>query len=271
MVLISVGPNTSLTGKTLFVDNEDAQIVYDGKWKENSDRFNAGPLPDGNAIFNSTHQSSTVGDTATFRFTGAHLGVLGFFSGIYISRIKGTSISVYGIFSWANIGSLMASYSLDGTIDLQTYPVTASTPNYIKNDGEASNFLLYSTSDLSPTTHTLTITITESRNIAYRLDYITYTPSFANLASMPTLPPLSITTSGSVPSSSSNVGPVHARTAKILVGPIVGGVLGGVLVVLLVIILLWLRRRKQLRESYRDETEPARTYNSSDILFIFID
>jgi hypothetical protein len=69
--LISVGPETSLSGKTIFVDDTNSAIQYSGQWSVNTDKFSAGTLPDGFPAGNSTHRSITPGDTFTFRFSGS--------------------------------------------------------------------------------------------------------------------------------------------------------------------------------------------------------
>ena len=70
MALITVDPNTSLQGKTLIVDDDNSAIEYSGTWTRSTSPFNEGTLPDGLPVGNSTHRSTTVGDTITFRFTG---------------------------------------------------------------------------------------------------------------------------------------------------------------------------------------------------------
>jgi hypothetical protein len=70
MALITVGPNTSLQGKTLIADDDNSAIEYSGTWTINASPFNAGTLPDGFPVGNSTHRSTTPGDVITFRFTG---------------------------------------------------------------------------------------------------------------------------------------------------------------------------------------------------------
>ncbi|KAF9051809.1 hypothetical protein BJ165DRAFT_1365519 [Panaeolus papilionaceus] len=185
MALITIGPNTSLSGKTLLVDDDDSQITYSGNWARNTKKFDAGTLPDGYPIRGSTHRSSNVGDSLTFRFTG-------------------TSASVYGIFNWGNTGSLTATYTLDGSTDTQEYTVNSDTPYHVSNFGEASNFVFFRTGSLPAGPHTLVITITQSDNVAYNFDYITYTPSFSNLASRPDLSSLPLPGSPSSSGSASN-------------------------------------------------------------------
>ena len=70
MALITVGPNTLLQGKTLIVDNDNPAIEYFGTWTRNTSPFVPGVLQDGFPIGNTTHRSTTPGDTITFRFTG---------------------------------------------------------------------------------------------------------------------------------------------------------------------------------------------------------
>ena len=70
MALITAGPNTSLQGKTLIVDNDNPAIEYFGTWTRNTSPFVPGVLQDGFPIGNTTHRSTTPGDTITFRFTG---------------------------------------------------------------------------------------------------------------------------------------------------------------------------------------------------------
>ena len=98
---------------------------------------------------------------------------------------------------------------------------------------EKPNFRFFLLDTLSASNHTLVINVTECLNHTFIFDYITYTPSFSSLASMPTLvftaPPTASAGSG------------HAQ-----VGAIVGGVVGGLLALLVYMALMvfWLRRRK---------------------------
>ena len=180
----------------------------------------------------------------------------------------GTSVSIYGIFSWFQLGSLTATYTLDGTSTSQTYLVTTRSPQYVANDGEASNFILFSSQTLAAGDHTLVINITQCVNQTFILDYITYTPSFSTLALMPNLTGTSLptTTFSAVPSGSpssvlngSQVSQSNIETKKTPIGAIVGGVIGGVLVVLLMGFLLGYRRRR--RSSYMVGPEPSGTQN----------
>ncbi|PPQ92273.1 hypothetical protein CVT25_008581 [Psilocybe cyanescens] len=238
--LIEVGQNTPLSGKTIVVDDDDPSIQYSGSWIRDTDEFDAGSLPDGFPLHNGTHRGSQVGDTITLRFFG-------------------TSYSVYGIFSWENLGVLSATYTLDGSSTTQSYPVTTSSPQFIQGDKEAVNLQYFSQDNLSAGEHTLVINITESQNVLYALDYITYSPSFSTLATMPNLSNKTATSTGgssvlssSATSSSGSTTPTglqnpqpQARTKSTHVGPIAGGVVGAILVLaLLAIVLIWIRRRR---------------------------
>jgi hypothetical protein len=192
MALITVGPNTSLQGKTLIADDDNSAIEYSGTWTRNASPFNAGTLPDGFPVGNSTHRSTTAGDIITFRFTGESVPNL---CPVGLSNNEiGTSVSVYGIFSWAQIGSLTATYTLDGTSIPRHIRSLHARPNSWKNDGEASNYILFSSDTLAAGDHILVINITQCVNQTFILDYITYTPSFSTLASMPNLTLLPTTT-----------------------------------------------------------------------------
>ena len=68
--IVTAGLNTPLTGMMAIVDNDDANVQFTGDWMRNTDQFDSGSVPDGLPYRNSTHRSSTPGDTAHFRFQG---------------------------------------------------------------------------------------------------------------------------------------------------------------------------------------------------------
>ncbi|KDR80173.1 hypothetical protein GALMADRAFT_208345 [Galerina marginata CBS 339.88] len=185
--LVELGPNTSLDGKTIVVDNDDSALQFSGNWARNTDEFNAGSLPNGFPLHGSTHRSSTPGDSITLMFSG-------------------TSTAVYGIFNWANLGLLSATYTLDGNDFHQSYPVTTDTDHFINGDGEALNFVYFSEENLSDGDHTLVIKIIEAQNQVFILDFVTYTASLSRSAvTPPSLPPVATSSSG--PSSGAVDGP----------------------------------------------------------------
>lgn len=67
---ITAGQNTPLSGKRIIVDNDDSTLYYSGSWKRNTDEFIPGGIPKGLPFRNSTHRSTTPGDTITFLFSG---------------------------------------------------------------------------------------------------------------------------------------------------------------------------------------------------------
>ena len=114
-------------------------------------------------------------------------------------------MQIYGILNWDNLGTLSATYTLDGNTFNQNYAVTTASPEHISQDKEAINFLYFSQDNLSAGEHSLVVTITQCQNSQYILDYVTYTPSFSSLANMPNIAPVSpVPPSSSSPSSPSS-------------------------------------------------------------------
>ena len=178
-----------------------------------------------------------------------------------LSNKIGTSVFVYGIFSWGQIGNLTATYTLDGISTIMTYLATTSSPQFMKKYEEKSNYILFSSSPLAAGDHTLIINITQCVNQTFILDYITYTPSFSTLASMPNLTNLAATTfkSGSSSATSSGsplsvtngsqVNQSNIERKKIPISAIVGGVLGGILFFVLIGFLLSYLRRNRTQDA----------------------
>jgi hypothetical protein len=67
---IAVGQNTPLSGKKIIVDNDDSTVHYSGSWTRNTEEFFSGGDSKGHPFRNSTHRSTTPGDTITFLFSG---------------------------------------------------------------------------------------------------------------------------------------------------------------------------------------------------------
>ncbi|PPR06372.1 hypothetical protein CVT24_002485 [Panaeolus cyanescens] len=248
MVLVTVGPRTPLDGKTLLIDNEDGQIQYTGQWTRSLNRIVSGYLPDAFPILNSTHQSTTPGDMMVFRFSG-------------------TSVSVYGVFNWESLGNLSATYELDGIIYTENYAVKASSPSYLDLTKEATNFVYFSRQNLDPGPHILAVTVTEVNNAVYAFDYITYTPSFSNLASQPDVSSYSVTrpiaSSTSLPTQATHIqnnDPPTGNTKSAPVSAIVGGVIGGLALLLLVVAFLCGRRRLLNNAKKRRTLQIAKPY-----------
>ena len=94
-------------------------------------------------------------------------------------------MAVYGIFTWSNLGIMTLTFTLDGQSLTQTYDVRPDTPQFIAGLGQQQNFLFYEYSFLQAGSHTLVVNVTECVNQTLAFDYVTFTPSFATLATMP--------------------------------------------------------------------------------------
>jgi hypothetical protein len=65
------GQNTPLSGEILIVDDDDSSITYEGSWTQNTNMFTSSGAPSSGLPYgNSTHQTTSTGASATFRFTG---------------------------------------------------------------------------------------------------------------------------------------------------------------------------------------------------------
>jgi len=251
-VVITAGRNTPLSGERLIVDDGDPSITYSGSWTVNTNTYTSRDNPHiGLPYGNATHQTCSTDASATFRFSG-------------------TSAALYGLFSFDIFGTISATYTMDGFPTNATYTVNASSPEFTSGVKQLENYLLYSNDSLSSGDHTLQLQITNCVSQTFALDYIIYTPSFATLASKPSLPLSSPSNSGSPNPSSTllQTGSLsslqssspsstlvaskpgtqsNASTSASPKAAIVGGVLGGVtfLVLLLLFCLLWRRNSKR--------------------------
>ncbi|KAF8797548.1 hypothetical protein BYT27DRAFT_7125254 [Phlegmacium glaucopus] len=217
--VVAVGQDTPLAGQLAIVDNEDPAFTFKGNWKQNKALFNSGQFPDGLPFHNSTQDSSTIGDQLTFRFTGT-----------------GQSAAIYGIFNWSNLGLITLTFTMDGSSLSRTFRVTTTTPQFQSRLGQQQNFQFFSYDFLSPGNHTLVVNVTDRVNQTFSFDYITFTPSFATLATRPNLTSLTDTASGDLSSSQSKLSP---------------GAIAGIVISLIVVLLLggvFFLRRRRLRK-----------------------
>jgi hypothetical protein len=128
-----------------------------------------------------------------------------------------------------------------------SYPVTTTSTRYVNGALDNSNFQFISFDRLSDDDHTLVVRVTQCQNHAFVFDYITYTPSFANLASMPNLT-FTPSADGSTSTTSITASPIVSQVLPqftgpntTLVGAIVGCTVGGLLA--FSFMFFWLRRR----------------------------
>ncbi|KAJ7587359.1 hypothetical protein C8J56DRAFT_78414 [Mycena floridula] len=242
LLLISPGPNTSLRGKTLLVDDSYSGIVYGGSsWREiRGSKFREDPPLPALPVQNGTHQTSTVGNSLTFSYTG-------------------TSMQLYGILQAAG-GSLQLSYTIDsGNVLQETHTPDLTTP--FKND--VLNYMLVDTGPLEPGNHTVVVQLAATIDQSLIVDYIQYQPGFDTLATMPNLSdsvPTPSTSSESFPSPSSGSTPSSPKTKspKVLAGVTIGVVLVVVLLAASLFYLIRRRRRRQINKQLDSPLRPRR-------------
>lgn len=71
--VVTAGNGTPLNRQSVIVDNDDPAIAYSkkyGKWTRNMGAFNSGPNPDGYGFGNTTADSSWVGSSFSYKFSG---------------------------------------------------------------------------------------------------------------------------------------------------------------------------------------------------------
>ncbi|KAG6911317.1 hypothetical protein DXG01_002156 [Tephrocybe rancida] len=155
---VTVSSTSLKAGQQIIVDDADPALQYAGNWNISTVPFiNPGQDKTTTAPFhNTTHQSNTTGDSVEFHFTGSN-------------------VSVYGIMSWANIGSITTRYALDSKETTRTYRIQSNSPDPL--DGFENNFLLFSAGHLDDGPHNLSIQVTDCQNVALILDYVVYTSS----------------------------------------------------------------------------------------------
>jgi hypothetical protein len=75
--VITAGENTPLLRQVLIVDDADPSVSYGGSWTQNTGMFTTSYDPFiGLPYGNSTHQTTSVGASATFSFTGMFLTLM---------------------------------------------------------------------------------------------------------------------------------------------------------------------------------------------------
>ena len=225
--VVTVGNDTPLAGQIAIVDNEDPAITFKGNWHLSKESSASGQFPDGLPFHNSTHQSTTIGDSLTFQFTGMVSYPTHYNGG---SSLLGQSAAIYGIFTWSNLGLITLTFTMDGSSLSHTFQVTSTTSQFQTQFGQQQNFQFFSYDFLPPGNHTLVVNVTDCVNQTFSFDYITFTPSFSTLA---TRPNLTDTVSG-------NLSHSHSKLST-------GAIVGIIIVVLALFggILFWRRRWKK--------------------------
>ncbi|KAF5347043.1 hypothetical protein D9758_011635 [Tetrapyrgos nigripes] len=233
-LVVAVTNVTDLAGQTILVDDSSVEIQWNGSWQTN----NTDMILDGHGTVsphgNSTHVSSTKGDSFTFNFAG-------------------TSIQVFGVIFESS------SFTVQATLDGQ--PNTRG----ISNTLPGMHVPFFSTeTDLPPGNHTLVFTVQDSKieiigavgDAVIGVDYILYTPSFQTIKDKPLFP---VADSGSSTTTTAGPSPTDGgnhessgSSSKSNTGAVLGGVIGAVALCALVIFGLWLRRRKQRKRTLKE-------------------
>ncbi|KAF7342472.1 Gpr1 family protein [Mycena venus] len=261
--LVTIGEATNLKGQTILVDDSSPEITWSGNWGEKNSYTT--PVPCGLPFFpnsedfpyaftanmsphgNTSHTSSTIGDSFAFQFSGTSLVV----SGVTPGDDKGQD--------WF----LQMEFTLDGS---------TATANFTRDPAYVTkpHFTYFSSGTLKSGNHTLVgkiLAATGSPSPAAQIDYITYKPSFLTLKDKPTfdssLGNLNLSHSTNAPgpttspSPSANSDKIPSSSRGAPAGAIVGGVVGALFVVASILGVLWVVRRKRKRTPKPElSTEP---------------
>ncbi|KAJ7572277.1 hypothetical protein C8J56DRAFT_875883 [Mycena floridula] len=234
-ILVSPRKETLLLGRTLMADDMYSGLNFGSGWVTTEMVFNLHPLFLLFPFQNTTHRASTPGSIFSFSYTGS-------------------SLSLYGVFDWDQLGS----YELTSTIDDEP-PVSKIfdarndlNPNKYQ---QQPNFLLFSTEELEAGNHTVTFTLSKCVNQTLIVDYITYAPSFSTLLTMPNLTgltfPFDVPTAGPTsPTNSSFPAPNNPANSKSHMAALVAGLVAALcLLSCLILLCIWWHRRRQNRPS----------------------
>ncbi|KAJ7586377.1 hypothetical protein C8J56DRAFT_748964, partial [Mycena floridula] len=217
-MVVVPGPDTSLTGKNIMVDDSFSGIEYVGSWKKvagaDIPQLNGFRLP----FQNSTHQSSTVGDVLKFSLSGANL-------------------QIYAL----EMGLVNMTVTYDGGS-----PEPQSVVPRAEDAGIPMHYTLFDSGPRPAGVHNVVLELTQvSSGAAAVIDYIVYVPAFTTLKTInsSTSSPQSPSSTISVVGTGKTQSESNLEAKKIPIGAIVGGVLGAC-VILAVLLLLLSRKRK---------------------------
>ncbi|KJA25121.1 hypothetical protein HYPSUDRAFT_38077 [Hypholoma sublateritium FD-334 SS-4] len=223
---------------SLIFDDVNPIIGYTGSgWTESSEThllLSSNPESTFVPYGNSTHQTSTVGDSFNYTFIGG--GTLG--------------LSVYGILDSTRLGSLQIDFVLDDENHFSfDSEISTLDENFIRGLIEP-NFPYFETpNDLPLGQHTLVATVTGCQNQVFTVDYITLAPVGATETAHATASSSPDPLETAVPASASALasGSVSGSSSKARIGAIAGGVVGGVALLVLAGVALNFWRRKARR------------------------
>ncbi|THU90207.1 hypothetical protein K435DRAFT_864492 [Dendrothele bispora CBS 962.96] len=241
--LVTATNTSNLEDKTIFVDDDDAEITWSGwtrqagscviwgvKYSINGTRDTGGvdgsrvrALPHGNSV----HQSNTLGDSFVFKFAGKSILVGGFTPGPDQGPLNGQGPK----------GVLTMTFDVDGNSTPKSYFTSATVFS------ESLHFVYFSNPDLPAGNHTLIVTIHSlSGNISAYIDYITYKPIFYTLIDKPDFSepkPTPIPSPNPDPNQSGSHDSVAVK---------VGATIGSLLLITILVASLWFFKRRQKGE-----------------------
>ncbi|KAJ7584406.1 hypothetical protein C8J56DRAFT_151538 [Mycena floridula] len=221
---VLIDEETKLLGRTLMVDDDYPGIDYDTSWVTNSNTLTA--------FQGTSHQTSTAGSSFSFSFTG-------------------TNMTLYGVFHWDPLGS----FDLITTVDNHS-PVAQTFDSAVdSNPTSQSNFVLFTSGELIAGNHTVSVNLSRCDNQVLVIDYITYTPSFSSLSTMPNLTHLSPASTSSPVTATPSISPDSA-SKKPSIGALVGGIVGGIVLVAIICSLLFIWRRKSQKSKSSATIDP---------------
>ena len=162
--------------------------------------------------------------------------------------------------SWAKPGTVGAIYTLDGSPIFQVTAVTQSKYQFTGNYSDQANYLLYAFDFLQSGNHTLVVDVSVVRDSqAFIFDYLTYTPTFSSLATMPNLTGFSATSTATGSSETAGATGAHSSSkSSSLAGAIAEGVIGGIILLSAVAAFcFWYGRRSASQKTAQSTALPT--------------
>jgi len=208
---VTAGPSTSLNGQDIVVDDQDSAMTFSGNWRT-SPPVDLQFDPSTSLYQNTTHWTSSVGDTVRFQFLGS-------------------SISVYGILAnISSLGNITASYSIDGNV---------TTRSLGKGTFEFLPMIELFRADVASGNHTLVMNVTDiAPSQSLGVDFITYDSAWT------TNPAAAAATGANKPTMNSGT-PNWAPRVGLIVGVVAGTalLLGG--------LAIWWQRQRLRRTKHQ--------------------
>ncbi|EEB92407.1 hypothetical protein MPER_09089, partial [Moniliophthora perniciosa FA553] len=165
---VTAGQSTQLKDKSIIVDDTDPGIQYIGNWRTEPSSPDASLAFDYSSkpYLNTTHWSTTVGDSVTYNF-------------------EGTSVAVYGVIPGSNSNKPVQNISATYTIDSRE-TLWFSFPMHSGSGRPLPMRELLRIDSLSEGKHNIDIDITSipDGSAGFGFDFILYNASFTSLATM---------------------------------------------------------------------------------------